>query len=67
MLYGAFVWITMTALLPVLARYPGIFFISNTYGVVLARFLTGVGQRMHFPSVTGIGPIHTTQTNPGST
>ena len=54
MLYGAFVWITMTALLPVLARYPGIFFISNTYGVVLARFLTGVGQGMHFPSMTSI-------------
>ena len=54
MLYGAFVWITMTALLPIFARYPGFFLFSNTYGVVFARFLTGVGQGMHFPSMTSI-------------
>ena len=54
MLYGSFVWITMTALLPIFARYPGFFLFSNTFGVLLARFLTGVGQGMHFPSMTSI-------------
>ena len=54
MLYGAMLWITMTALLPVFARYPGFFFFNNTFGVLLARFLTGVGQGMHFPSMTSI-------------
>lgn len=54
MMYCSLLWITMTIMLPVLARYPGFFFPSNTFGVLVARFLTGVGQGMHFPSMTSI-------------
>lgn len=54
MMYCSLLWITMTAVLPILARYSGLFLFSNTSGVLIARFLTGVGQGMHFPSMTSI-------------
>ena len=54
MLYCSVLWITMTALVPLFARYHGFLFMSSTFGVLIARFLTGVGQGMHFPSMTSI-------------
>ena len=53
-MYGGLVWSTMTLAIPMAARYPSFLFASNTFGVVVARFLTGVGQGMHFPSFTSI-------------
>lgn len=54
MLSCSFVWATMNMLVPLFARYPNLLFATNTFGVVIARFLTGVGQGMHFPSATSI-------------
>ena len=54
MLYSSILWATMNIMVPILARYPYFIFSTNTIGVVAARFLTGVGQGMYFPSMTSI-------------
>ncbi len=53
-LYGALLWATMNVMVPIVAKYPYFMFSSNTFAVLAARFLTGVGQGMHFPSMTSI-------------
>ena len=54
MVYCGLLWSTMTLLIPFAVRYPFYVFLSNTFAVVGARFLTGVGQGMHFPSVSSV-------------
>eukprot|EP00794_Sanderia_malayensis_P006156 gene6156-6863_t len=54
MFYGAVLWATMNTIVPIVAKYADVFHMSNTAAVIAARFLTGVGQGMHFPSMTSI-------------